>query len=64
MGPESVHGITVTQYDALLSINRHINDYDNVHVESFSSHFKVEIHYGGSFPSLAESKLEISCHVA
>ena len=34
------------------------------HVESFWSRFKAELLDGGSFPGLAEAKLEISHHVA
>ena len=40
------------------------NCYDNAHAESFWSRFKAELFDGGSFPGLAEAKLEISHHIA
>ena len=51
------------------STSRRGNCYGNAlpgttHVESFWSRFKAELLNGGSFPGLAEAKLEISHHVA
>jgi transposase InsO family protein len=45
-------------------MSRRGNCYDNAHSESFWSRFKAELLDGGSFPSLAEAKLEIIYHVA
>ena len=57
------------QNGALQSMSRRGNCYDNAlpgtaHAESFRSRFKAELLDGGSFPGLAEAKLEISHHVA
>jgi len=54
---------------AVQSMNRRGNCYDNAlpdttHAESFWSRFKTKLLVGGSFPGLAEAKLEISHHVA
>ena len=38
--------------------------YDNAHAESFCSCFKAELLDVGSFPGLAETRLEISHNVA
>ena len=46
------------------SRSRRGNCYDNAYAESFGSRFKAELLGGGSFPGLAEAKLEISHHVA
>ena len=56
------------QNGALQSMRRRGNCYDNAlpgtaHAESFRSRFKAELLDGGSFPGLAEAKLEISHHV-
>jgi putative transposase len=54
----------LTRYEAQQSMSRRGNCYDNAHAESFWSRFKAELLDGGSFPGLAEDKLEISHHVA
>ena len=59
----------ITRYGARQSMSRRGNCYDNAlpgttHAESFWSRFKTELLDGGSFPGLAEAKLEISHHVA
>ena len=54
----------VAQHGALQSMSRRGNCYDNAHAESFWSRFKAELLDGGSFPGLAEAKLEISRHIA
>jgi len=54
----------IAQSGALQSMSRRGNCYDNAHAESFWSRFKAELLDGGSFPNLAEAKLEISHHVA
>jgi transposase InsO family protein len=46
------------------SMSRRGNCYNNAHAESFWSRFKAELLDGGSFPELAEAKLEISHHIA
>ena len=45
-------------------MSRRGNCYDNAHAESFWRRFKAELLDGGSFPGLAEAKLEISHHIA
>ncbi|GAB3858082.1 hypothetical protein GCM10028822_32810 [Hymenobacter terrigena] len=45
-------------------MSRRGNCYDNAHAESFKSRFKAELLDGGSFPGLAEAKLEISHLIA
>jgi len=54
----------VTRPGAVQSMSRRGNCYDNAHAESFWSRFKAELLDSGSFPGLAEAKLEISHHVA
>ena len=54
----------LTRYGAQQSMSRRGSCYDNAHAKSFWSRFKVELLDGGSFPGLAEAKLEISHHVA
>ena len=59
----------LTRYGARQSMSRRGNCYGNAlpgttHAESFWSRFKAELLDGGSFPGLAEAKLEISHHVA
>ena len=59
----------LARYGARQSMSRRGNCYDNAlpgttHAESFWSRFKAELLDGGSFPGLAEAKLEISHHVA
>ena len=54
----------VAKHGAQQSMSRRGNCYDNAHAESFWSRFKAELLDGGSFPGLAEAKLEISHHIA
>ena len=59
----------VAKHGAQQSMSRRGNGYDNAlpgrtHVESFWSRFNAEPLDGGSFPGLAEAKLEISHHIA
>ena len=54
----------VAQHGAQQSMSRRGNCYDNAHAESFWSRFKAELLDGGSFPGLAEARLEISHHIA
>ncbi len=54
----------VAKHGAQQSMSWRGNCYDNAHAESFWSHFKAELLDGGSFPGLAEAKLEISHHIA
>ncbi|SFQ62156.1 IS3 family transposase [Hymenobacter arizonensis] len=54
----------VAKHGAQQSMSRRGNCYDNAHAESFWSRFKAESLAGGSFPGLAEAKLEISHHIA
>jgi putative transposase len=54
----------LARYNAQQSMSRRGNCYDNAHAESFCSRFKAEMLDGGSFPGLAEARLEISHHIA
>ncbi|UOQ64419.1 IS3 family transposase [Hymenobacter volaticus] len=54
----------VAKHGAQQSMSRRGNCYDTAHAESFWSRFKAELLDGGSFPGLAEAKLEISHHIA
>ena len=54
----------IARHGALQSMSRRGNCYDNAHAESFWSRFKAELLDGGSFPGLAEARLEISHHIA
>ncbi|WP_175471021.1 IS3 family transposase [Hymenobacter psychrophilus] len=54
----------IAQQGTLQSMSRRGNCYDNAHAESFWSRFKAELLDGGSFPGLADAKLEISPHIA
>ncbi|WP_157887256.1 integrase core domain-containing protein [Hymenobacter sp. PAMC 26628] len=55
----------MAQNGSLQSRSRRGNGYDSAHAESFWSRFKAELFDGGgSFPRLAEAKLEISHHGA
>jgi transposase InsO family protein len=54
----------LARHGAVQSMSRRVNCYDNAHAESFWSRFKAELLDGGSFPDLAETKLEISHHIA
>ncbi|WP_165768323.1 IS3 family transposase [Hymenobacter amundsenii] len=54
----------LARHGAVQGMNRRGNCYDNAHAESFWSRLKAELLDGGSFPGLAEAKLEISHHIA
>lgn len=54
----------LTRHEAQQSMSRHGNCYDNAHAESFRSRLKTELLDGGSFPGLAEARLEISHYIA
>jgi hypothetical protein len=54
----------VAKHGAKQSMSRRGNCYDNAHAESFWRRFKAELLDGGSFPGLAEARLEISYHIA
>ena len=54
----------LARHGAVQSMRRCGNCYDNAHPESFWSRFKAELLDGGSFPGLAEARLEISHHTA
>ncbi len=54
----------LARHQAVQSRSRRGNCYDNAHAESFWSRFKAELLDSGSFPGLAEAKLEISHHIA
>ncbi|MGI4831966.1 MAG: transposase [Janthinobacterium lividum] len=54
----------VARHQALPSMSRWSNCYDNAHAESFWSRLKTELLDGGSFPGLAEARLEISHYLA
>ena len=54
----------VARHQALQSMSRRGNCYDNAHAESFWSRLKTELLDGGSFRNLAEARLEISHYLA
>ena len=54
----------LARHGALQSMSRRGNCYDNAHAESFWSRLKTELRDGGSFPGLAEARLEISHYIA
>jgi putative transposase len=54
----------VARHQAVQSMSRQGNCYDNAHAESFWSRLKTELLDGGSFRSLAEARLEISHYIA
>lgn len=54
----------VARHEALQSMSRRGNCYDNAHAESFWSRFKTELLDGGSFRNLREARLEISHYIA
>jgi putative transposase len=54
----------VARHEALQSMSRRGNCYDNAHAESFWSRLKTELLEGGSFRNLAEARLEISHYLA
>jgi transposase InsO family protein len=56
--------VLVARHEAVQSMSRRGNCYDNAHAESFWSRFKTELLDGGSFRNLAEARLEISHYLA
>jgi len=54
----------VARHDALQSMSRWGNCYDNAHAESFWSRLKTELLAGGSFRNLTAARLEISHYIA
>jgi putative transposase len=54
----------VARHQAVQSMSRRGNCYDNAHAESFWSRLKTELLDGGSFRNLAEARLEISHYLA
>ena len=54
----------LVRHQAVQSMSRRGNCYDNAHAESFWSRLKTELLDGGTFPSLAEARLEISHYIA
>lgn len=54
----------VARHQAVQSMSRRGNCYDNAHAESFWSRLKTELLAGGSFANLAEARLEISHYIA
>ena len=49
---------------AVQSRSRHGNRYDNTRAESFWDRFKTGLLAGGSFPGLAEARLEVTPYLA
>ena len=56
--------VLLVRHQAVQSMSRRGNCYDNAHAESFWSRLKTELLDGGSFPGLAEARLEISHYIA
>ncbi|WP_022821634.1 IS3 family transposase [Hymenobacter norwichensis] len=54
----------LTRHEAVQSMSRRGNCYDNAHAESFWSRLKTELLAGGSFRNLSEARLEISHYIA
>ena len=54
----------VARHEAVQSMSRRGNCYDNAHAESFWSRLKTELLDGGSFRNLAQARLEISHYIA
>jgi putative transposase len=54
----------LVRHEAVQSMSRRGNCYDNAPAKSFWSRLKTELLDGGSFPSLAEARLEISQYIA
>ena len=54
----------VARHEAVQSMSRRGNCYDNAHAESFWSRLKTELLAGGSFRDLSEARLEISHYLA
>ncbi|OUJ69792.1 integrase core domain-containing protein [Hymenobacter crusticola] len=52
------------RHEAVQSMSRRSNCYDNAHAESFWSRLKTELLDGGSFANLTEARLEISHYIA
>jgi len=52
------------RHQAVQSMSRRGNCYDNAHAESFWSRLKIELLAGGSFRNLTEARLEISHYIA
>ena len=50
----------VARHEAVQSMSRRGNCYDNAHAESFWSRLKTELLDGGSFCNLTDARLEIS----
>ena len=56
--------LLLARHQAVQSMSRRGNCYDNAHAESFWSRLKTELLEGGSFGDLAEAQLEISHYLA
>ena len=54
----------LARHEAVQSMSRRGNCYDNAHAESFWSRLKIERLDGGSFCNLAEVRLKISNYLA
>jgi putative transposase len=54
----------VARHQAVQSMSRRGNCYDNAQAESFWSRFKTKLLDGGSFRNVAEARLEISYYLA
>lgn len=54
----------VARHEAVQSMSRRGNCYDNAHAESFWNRLKTELLDGGNFRNLAEARLEISHYLA
>ena len=54
----------LARHEAVQSMSRRGNCYDNAHAESFWSRLKIELLDGGSFRNLSEARLEISHYLA
>jgi len=54
----------LARHEAVQSMSRRGNCYDNAHAESFWSRLKTELLDGGSFCNLTEARLEISHYIA
>ncbi len=54
----------LARHEALQSMSRRGNCYDNAPAESFWSRLKTELLAGGSFRNLTEARLEISHYLA
>jgi transposase InsO family protein len=54
----------LARHGATQSMSRRGNWYDNAQAESFWSRLNTKLRDGGSFPSLAEARLELSHYIA